>query len=77
MYGVDERGRLYVHVKVYKQRKVFAETISRGGVVEINCRECYRWHTVTFRQNNLAELDEIDPPAEVSKEEEPRDVNAE
>ena len=72
MYGVDARGRLYVHVKVYKQRKVFAEVICRDGLVEINCRECYRWHTVTIRKNE-AELNEIERPVEVVNEEEAHD----
>lgn len=73
MYGVDERGRLYVHIKVYKQRRVFAELIAREGQVEINCRECLRWHTVTFRKNETAELKEIDRPVEVGFEEEKND----
>lgn len=69
MCGVDARGKVYVHVKVYKQHRVFAEIIAYDGEVKLNCRECYRWHTIRFKANNKAELQETAEPAEVRIEE--------
>jgi hypothetical protein len=71
MYGRDERGRTYIHVKVFKQRRVFAEFIVFGGEVAINCRECFRWHRIVFRSlpDNRADLREMHPPIEVVQEE--------
>lgn len=69
VYGVDERGRVYVHVKVYKQRRVFAEMLVLGGTVLMSCRECLRWHKVIFRTDNKAELHETQAPREIKSEE--------
>lgn len=50
-YGRDRQGNLYVHVKVFKQDRVFGEIIVEGGgSVRIRCRDCDRWHKVTIRQ---------------------------
>lgn len=57
-YGLDEKGKLYVHVKVFKQRRLYAEVISYGDV-KLHCRECYRWHLVVFQKNDQAVLREI------------------
>lgn len=70
MYGVDERSRPYVHVKVYKQQRIFAEFIAWGGEVAVACRECLRWHKIVFKmQGGKAELRETPPPTEVQQEE--------
>lgn len=61
MYGVDANGKLYVHIKIYKQQRVCGEIIARAEV-EINCRECLRWHRVRFLQPAEAELEEIPAP---------------
>lgn len=45
-YGITEDGQIYAHQKVYKQGRVYGESVFVGGVVEIKCRECYRWTTV-------------------------------
>lgn len=69
MYGLDSRGRLYVHVKVFKQQRVFADLIAFGGEVAINCRECFRWHTIVFKSSSgKAELRETEVPPEVEEE---------
>lgn len=57
-YGIDKQGQLYVHVRVYKQRRIFGEMLVVGGLVKLRCRECLRWHNVTMRQPNVAELKE-------------------
>ena len=60
-YGTDKRSRLYVHVKVYKQGRIFGEVVVTGGTVRIHCRECLRWHTVVIADNR-ARLEEIAEP---------------
>jgi hypothetical protein len=57
-YGIDEHGKLYVHVKVYKQNRIFGEVFITDGVVKLHCRECLRWHRVVMRQPNTATLEE-------------------
>lgn len=57
-YGVNKDGKLYVHVKVYKQRRVYGEVLVTEGKVQLHCRECLRWHTVTIRQPGRAVLEE-------------------
>jgi hypothetical protein len=54
-YGVDERGRLYVHVKVYKGSRIYGEVLSYGGT-KVRCRDCFRWHTVVIRPHGEPEL---------------------
>lgn len=60
-WGVNDKNELYVHLRIYKQRRVYGEVIVTGGKVKILCRECYRWYTVRIRQpENTPELQEID-----------------
>lgn len=63
-YGVDTEGKLYVHVKVYKQHRIYGNVkITLGtGTVELQCRECIRWYRVVVRDSaaNDLSLDEID-----------------
>jgi hypothetical protein len=70
MYGVDENGDLYVHVKIYKQGRVYGETYHTSGVVKIRCRNCLRWNRVRFIENAPqpeAKLEESLPPAVVAE----------
>ncbi len=71
VFGLDDKLKPYVHVKVYKQRRVYAEFIVREGNIELCCRECFRWHRVVFKEapNVGAELQEVDIPVEVKQEE--------
>ena len=66
VYGIDTDGKLYIHVKIYKQRRVFGELIIKNGEVNILCRDCYRWHTIkmTGRTASLHEMQ--NPPAELN-----------
>ena len=50
-YGVDSKGKLFVHVKIYKAKRIFGELVIEGGTVKIRCRDCLRWHTVRIYQN--------------------------
>lgn len=49
-YGLDDNGRLYVWIKVFKQSRMYGEVIVQEGPVRLRCRECLRWHTVTIIQ---------------------------
>lgn len=61
VFGVDDKGRTYVHQRVYKQHRVYGESIAYGPV-SIRCRECLRWHTVIIRQPGRAVLEETTDP---------------
>lgn len=61
VYGVDDDG-LYVHVKVYKQRRIYAEVLVTRGDISLRCRECGRWQHVVILDNK-AELREAPVPA--------------
>jgi hypothetical protein len=65
-YGLDENGQVYVHVKVYKNRKIFGEiVIEQGSKARLRCRECYRWYSLAIGiRRGHAEL--IESPAPVS-----------
>lgn len=58
VYGLDEKGKLFVHVKVYKQHRLFAETVTYGGEIMLRCRECLRWQKVVINQPDRASLKE-------------------
>lgn len=67
LYGIDNAGRLFVHVKVYKADRIFGEIVCTGDV-KIRCRECYRWYRVIIRQANRASLEEtLDLPIETER----------
>lgn len=67
MYGLDMRGRTYVHIKVYKQRRIYGESIHYSGEVKIKCRECLRWNVIIFTSpsKDRATLHETATPPEV------------
>lgn len=57
IYGLDKDGNLFVHVRVYKGKRLYHESYTTGGVVKLRCRECLRWHRVLIRpRTNKAEL---------------------
>lgn len=61
-YGVNEDGKLYVHIKVFKQQRIYGEVLVVDGRVKLHCRECLRWHTVIFVQPEKAELKQDEEP---------------
>lgn len=63
-YGTDNFGKLFVHIKVYKQRRIYAEVLVTAGTVKVKCRECHRWHTVTIREPDIVTLEETATPSE-------------
>lgn len=62
VYGIDEKGRLYVHTRVYKQGRVFGEAVYYGGTVNLLCRECLRWNEVVILDSTRATLAPIEEP---------------
>lgn len=60
-YGLDSKGKLFVHVKIWKQHRIFGEIVVEGGTVKLHCRECLRWHTVVI-SSERAVLSETKPP---------------
>jgi hypothetical protein len=62
MYGIDERGALYVHVRVFKQKRIYGEVLIKEGTVQIHCRECLRWNTVKISHRGSVSLEEGPEP---------------
>lgn len=69
VYGIDQDGRLYVHIKVFKQGRIYGESVCYGGDVKIRCRECLRWHVIVFvGPQKTAHLKEAATPEEIEVE---------
>lgn len=66
-YGLDSDSKLYVHVRVFKQHRIYGEVIIKGGEVKIHCRECLRWHRVIIKQPNQVSLSEDSIPMEIDE----------
>lgn len=63
VYGRNERGELYIHIKVFKQSRIYGEYIITAGKVQIHCRECARWHKVVIKSYEDVKLEEeLKPP---------------
>lgn len=61
IYGVEPSGKLYIHIKIYKQGRVYGETYHTDGTVKIKCRNCARWQRVRIVSSE-AQLVETEPP---------------
>lgn len=68
MYGIDSENRLYIHIRVYKQRRTYADIVFNSGTVSIMCRECLRWHNILIREPTKAILEETDRPTVLDEE---------
>lgn len=64
-YGVNEEGELYVHVKVFKQDRIYGEILVVEGRVKLHCRECLRWHTVIIVPPGKAVLRQDEYPPSI------------
>lgn len=52
VYGVGEDGEPFLHVKVYKQSRIYAELYIDGDAkCRITCRECLRVHSIRIITN--------------------------
>lgn len=64
VYGVSEQGELYIHVRIWKQNRIYGEIYITGdSKVQLLCRDCYRWHRIKVIQPDRAVLQESTPPA--------------
>lgn len=45
-YGFDKRGRLFIHVKVYKGEFVKADVYIHEGLVTLKCYRCMKHNRV-------------------------------
>lgn len=64
MYGIDLDGRLYVHIKIERQGRTVSESVHKGGIVSVKCRDCYRWQEIKM-SSGRAMMSEIDEPEEL------------
>lgn len=64
-----ENGKPYVHVKVYKNRRIYGEILVTEGDIQLRCRECLRWYRVRIVGNKpkLTETSEPDSITDVSE----------
>lgn len=67
VFGIDDNSRVYIHIKVYKNRRIFGEVFVTRGDAKIRCRECLRWYTVEI-SNSSAKLVESTVPHSVDEE---------
>lgn len=66
-YGRDAKGELFLHIKVFKQTRLYAEVvIGANAEVQVTCRECLRKHKVKIIQGT--------PQLEVVKQDGNRDT---
>lgn len=50
--GSDEKTHEpYLHIKSWKQDRIFVEVVALSGDIKIRCRECLRWFTVRIRKD--------------------------
>jgi hypothetical protein len=63
-YGIDSSGVLFVHVKIYKQQRIYGELVFEGGVVKLRCRNCLRWHRIIFKEKAAALREDQAPEAD-------------
>lgn len=55
----SDKGRPFVHIKIYKAGRIYGEILFNKGDMRVRCRECYRWHTIRIvRETAVLE----DPP---------------
>lgn len=49
-WGMAKDGTAFVHIKVYKQKRLYVEmVVTDGNEFRIRCRNCQRWHRVFVR----------------------------
>lgn len=47
-YGLDDKNKIYIHVKVYKNRRIYGEILVTKGEIQLRCRECMRWYRISI-----------------------------
>lgn len=49
----NKTGEPFVHIKTWKQGRLYVEAVVTSGVVRIRCRDCFRWHTVRIIRDSV------------------------
>ena len=65
LYGRGTDGNLFVHLKVFKGRRLYAEAVFTSGIVRLHCRECLRWTTVRIVQPGSPRVRQEELPPEI------------
>lgn len=63
MWGVDENGNAYLHVRVYKQDRVYAEVYTIDPIM-LYCRACGMWWNINVR-NAKDRMKPVDKPGPI------------
>lgn len=66
-YGRDSDGLLFVHAKIYKQKRIYGEFVFTEGTVRLRCRECLRWYVLRIRQDKDLRVNQEPLPEPVSE----------
>ena len=74
VYGVNNKKQPYLHVKIYKARRIYGEIVVTEGVVHLCCRECLRWHRIYISGGRKPRLEPTEPPEPVADEAPPGHV---
>lgn len=67
-FGLDQDRNPFVHIMVYKQKRIFGNVVACGGPVHLQCRECNRWLKINFvkqREVNVSQVASRDVPRSV------------
>jgi hypothetical protein len=49
-WGVDSSGVVFLHIKVYKQKRLYTEVIAHAGAsLRVRCRDCFRWTVINVK----------------------------
>jgi len=54
----DSFNAPFVHIKSYKQRRIFTEIVFNKGEMRVRCRDCFRWHKIRILKEK-AVLEEL------------------
>lgn len=49
---VSSSGTRYVHIRIYKQRKVYGEIVIEEGLVRMKCRSCGHWYSLHVKRDS-------------------------
>ena len=49
---VSSTGTRFVHIRIYKQKKIYGEIVVESGLVRIRCRSCGRWYSLHVRHDS-------------------------
>jgi len=56
--GRDDDGEPWVHVKVWKGKRLYTELVATSGDVKIRCRDCLRWQVIRIVRGAPVALEE-------------------